>query len=260
MLLHRTSTTVLHNTAYISKKPLVSIITVVYNGAAHLQQTIESVLGQTYAPIEYVIVDGASTDGSVAIIKNYAHRLQWWCSEKDSGISEAFNKALQHCRGAIIGIINSDDWYEPNAVQQAVNALTAADAVYGWMQLHKANKIKLIKGNHTLLHKKMSVPHPTLFIKKGVYERVGYFDEGLQYAMDYDLMLRMQQAGCRIQYLPVTIAHMRSGGRSNRHWFAATKEAMVVRKRYLPNRPLQNNFAFFQEVILIGTKKLFGRL
>src|SRR5439155_13950516 len=100
--------------------PLVSIITIVYNREAYLEQAINSVLQQSYPNIEYIVIDGGSTDNSVSIIKKYASKIQYWVSEPDNGIADAFNKGLMKANGNIIGFINADDWYEPIAVEKAV--------------------------------------------------------------------------------------------------------------------------------------------
>ena len=105
------------------QQPLVSIITIVFNGGKHLQQTIESVLGQSYSNIEYIIIDGGSKDSSVSIIEKYSAQLAYWTTEPDKGISDAFNKGIKKTKGQIIGIINADDWYEADTVQQVVTAI-----------------------------------------------------------------------------------------------------------------------------------------
>jgi len=102
------------------KLPVVSIITIVYNGVRHIEDTIKSVITQTYPNIEYIIIDGNSTDGTQEVIKRYEHKIARWISEKDRGISDAFNKGIAMASGALIGMINADDWYEPDAIASVV--------------------------------------------------------------------------------------------------------------------------------------------
>src|SRR5688572_26851104 len=122
------------------EQPLVSIITIVFNGEKHLQQTIESVLGQTYSNIEYIIVDGGSKDNSVSIIEKYSTQLAYWISEPDKGISDAFNKGISKANGEMIGLINADDWYEKDTVQKVMALRGNCDVVYGNLALWKNEK------------------------------------------------------------------------------------------------------------------------
>jgi glycosyltransferase involved in cell wall biosynthesis len=114
----------------VSYQPLVSIVTIVYNGEKHLEQTIRSVLNQTYPKIEYIIIDGGSTDRSPDIIRKYNKSLAYWVSEKDNGVSDAFNKGIAKSTGDIIGLINSDDWYEETTVENVVKSIEDHDVVY----------------------------------------------------------------------------------------------------------------------------------
>src|ERR1700733_2556203 len=115
--------------------PQVSIITVVFNGERYLEQAIRSVLGQSYPNIQYVVINGGSGDGTLSIIRKYEDRISCWISEKDKGISDAFNKGLARCEGEIIGILNADDWYEPDAVALAVKYIEAGDIAFGDIRL-----------------------------------------------------------------------------------------------------------------------------
>ena len=115
--------------------PVISIITITYNGEKHIEQTIQSVLGQTYPNIQYIIIDGGSTDQTLSIIKKYEQKLYYWVSEKDKGISDAFNKGIAKATGEIVGIINADDWYEPAALEQVAARMGDADVCFGDLQL-----------------------------------------------------------------------------------------------------------------------------
>src|SRR5450432_1041994 len=146
--------------------PLISIITIVFNGERHLEQTIQSVLDQTYSNLQYIIIDGGSTDQTINIIKKYEKDIYFWISEKDKGISDAFNQGIARATGDIIGIINADDWYEPTAIERVAGEMCEADICYGDNQLWKHERSEIIqKGNLKLLSKEMTINHPTVFMK-----------------------------------------------------------------------------------------------
>ena len=221
----------------MSNQPLVSIVTVVYNGETHLEQTIRSVLEQTYPHIEYIIIDGGSKDRSVEIIKQYSDRLAYWVSEKDKGISDAFNKGIARATGSIIGLINADDWYEPNMVALMVEALQDADVGYADLQYWKEGKKDMIvEGNHEMLLYEMSVNHPTVFVRSECYKKFGTFRLECRYAMDYDLMLRFRLNGCRFVRVPQVLANMRWEGISDQQWYKACKEVREIKKLQIPEK------------------------
>ena len=132
----------------MKNKPLVTIITIVFNGQETLSKAIESVSNQTYPNVEYIIIDGGSTDGTLNIIKKYGDVITKWISEKDRGISDAFNKGLKLAKGEIIGILNADDWYERNAIISVVEAFENNKNIgiaYGWMNYWKGTNVWLLK-------------------------------------------------------------------------------------------------------------------
>lgn len=176
----------------------VSIITVCYNSAATIRKTIESVLCQTYHNIEYIIVDGASKDETLSIIEEYrgafGQRFRL-VSEPDRGIYDAMNKGIRMAEGTLIGILNSDDFYEPAAVAHMVNAMTDEkyQILYGFVRsLRDGQEYSIERHSYKFLKEQM-FEHPACFVTKAVYDDFGYFD--LQYisVADYDFMLRMSQ-------------------------------------------------------------------
>ena len=125
--------------------PVISIITIVFNGEKYLDQTIRSVLDQKYPSIQYIIIDGGSTDTSINIIKKYEKDLYFWISEKDNGISDAFNKGIARATGDIIGIINADDWYEPKTFERVAQQMDDADICFGDVQFWKNGEKEFIQ-------------------------------------------------------------------------------------------------------------------
>jgi glycosyltransferase involved in cell wall biosynthesis len=178
---------------------LVSIITPSYNQAAFLEQTIQSVLGQEGVPVEYLIVDGGSTDGSVEIIRKYADRLAWWVSERDAGQAEAINKGLQRAKGEIVAWLNSDDLYLPGTIARAVTAFEAhpeTSLVFGdAVTIDPAGRQigRLAFGDWGLdeLMGFRIICQPAVLMRRTILEQAGYLDPSYHYLLDHQLWLRI---------------------------------------------------------------------
>lgn len=204
----------------------VSVITITYNSEATLVDTIESVVNQTYGNIEYIIVDGGSTDNTLSIVDTYGDKISKVVSEKDHGLYDALNKGIGMATGDVIGIIHSDDFYTGNSViEKIAHAISEsqADAAYAdlyYVDKHNTDKIfrKWKSGAYThgmFLHGWMP-PHPTFFAKKACYDKFGSFNLGLVSAADYELMLRfIHKHRIKLAYVPEFIIKMRVGGKSN---------------------------------------------
>ncbi len=195
----------------------VSIITPSYNQAQFLEKTIQSVLNQDYPNIEYIIIDGGSTDGSVDIIRKYEHRLAYWVSEPDRGQSHAINKGFQKATGEILAWLNSDDTYLPWTVKTAVEFLIGHPEVYmiygdcneinesgettGSYQTKEFNLNELVCGINM-------VPQPTVFFRREILKKVGYLDTNLHIGMDHDFWLRVGLK-FKVQHIPYLLANFR---------------------------------------------------
>lgn len=219
----------------------VSIITVSRNSVNTIEQTIVSVLEQSYKNIEYIIIDGQSTDGTVDIIKKYMNFISYFVSEPDNGLYEAMNKGISRATGDVIGIINSDDWYEKHAVEKVVGCLKkkGAELVYGknWLidkkgerRCQNSQPLKYIW--HTPV-----VPHPTVFIRREIYEKYGAFNENYKIAADYDLLLRFYVKGVKFEYIDEMISNFRCGGVSDKNYMQSYKEAREVSLSYIEECP-----------------------
>ena len=176
------------------KNPLFSIITVVYNGEKYLEKTIESVIKQKFKNFEYIVIDGGSTDNSVKIIEKFEKKIDYWVSEKDKGIYDAFNKGMRVSKGKFIGFINSDDIYKKNALKIISNYIEKnqqADFIFGSVKKHwgvlygyKPHKIKYSWGFYS--------SHSTgFFIKRKAAEKVGFYNIKYKYHADYDYFYRL---------------------------------------------------------------------
>lgn len=216
-----------------SDLPVISVVTINFNGGATLEQTIQSVINQNYPSIEYIIMDGGSTDNSLAIIQKYAHQISYWQSGPDGGISKAFNAGISKAQGDWVGIINSDDWYEEGAFEAIANEAKNADVLYGAMRYWLNEQPDYVfEASHHLLTKEMTINHPTTFVRRLWYSEangVGLFKPSFKFAMDYDLMLRLRAKGARFHYLPQVLANMRLNGASDAHWHKAYKEVLKAK-------------------------------
>lgn len=205
------------------KNPLVSIVTPSYNQARFLSKTMESVFSQDYPHIEYIVIDGGSTDGSVALLEENADRLAYWVSEPDKGQTEAINKGFARANGEILAWLNSDDAYKPGAVAAAVDYLTRhpdVGLVYGdadFIDEHgnRIGKFPAAQTDYPRLRRGyVHIPQQAAFWRADLWEQVGPLDDDLYFAMDYDLWLRLAEIS-EIKYLPGhTWANFRLHGES----------------------------------------------
>lgn len=212
--------------------PRVSIVTVVRNGAAALGGTIESVRRQTYPNIEYLIVDGASTDGTLDVIRSNAEGIDHWISEPDDGIADAWNKGIAMATGEIIGILNADDQHIPDTVNCAVHALSnGADLAYGsvFMVDHADQVLHRIPGTWKpdRLFLGIGFLHPSVFVLRRLYERTGLFNTKYRMAMDADWIIRAYRDGAVFERHK-GLTYMRADGVSNRNWRKAREEYVRV--------------------------------
>lgn len=214
----------------------ISVITVVLNDVDHIEKTILSVIHQPNIDLEYIIIDGGSSDGTVEIIRHYEKHLAYWVSEPDNGVSDAFNKGLTHASGDIIGLVNSGDFLENDALHKVADTFHHGDieVVYGNVQYWNATEREYVyKADHTLLAKFMSINHPAVFVKNEIYQKYGMFDQQYRVAMDYELILRFYIKGTKFAYLDTVLSNMALGGLSDVHWKRAYREAYEIRKQYL---------------------------
>ncbi len=206
--------------------PLISVVTIAFNAAAFIEQAIQSVLAQTYPGLEYIIIDGGSSDGTVDIIRRHASRLAYWHSRPDRGLTHAFNLGLAQSRGKWLIFLNADDFFlTPAAVEQMVPHLLAhpeADVVFGRriiMTREPAPRPVPLRqiGGHPWSWQEFrrydTIPHPAAFTNRRFFARVGDFNERFRTVMDYELFLRAGRH-LRARFVPVEVTGMRQGGAS----------------------------------------------
>lgn len=218
----------------------VSLVTVTYNSAKTLRDTILSVLSQSYPNIEYIIVDGLSTDDTVAIIKEYESgfkgRLKW-VSERDAGLYDAMNKGIRMATGDVVGIINSDDFYHrTDVISKVVDAFRIAEVqvVFGDVRFVKPGKldktVRYYSSEHfspALFRYGFMPAHPTFFTYRKYFEEIGYYKTNYKIAADYELLVRFLYVyRLKYQYLPFDFMKMRMGGAST----ASVKSNVILNR------------------------------
>lgn len=202
----------------------ISIITATYNSGKTLRDTIESVLSQTYDDIEYIIVDGASEDNTLDIVREYEPRFNGrmkWFSEPDNGLYDAMNKGIDRASGDVVGILNSDDFYaDPDVLGAIADGCSNVDAVYGDLDfIDEKDLNKVVRqwrgSQHTpgAFLKGWHPAHPTFYVRKECFDRLGGFDISFDVSADFELMLRfLEKGGLSNRYIPKTFVKMRMGG------------------------------------------------
>ncbi|MDJ0636511.1 MAG: glycosyltransferase family 2 protein [Xenococcaceae cyanobacterium MO_188.B29] len=254
-----------------SNFPLVTIITVVFNGTKYLEQTIKSVINQTYDNIEYIIIDGGSIDGTLDIIRNYEKVIDYWVSEPDKGIYNAMNKGIKLSQGMLIGLINSDDWYGENAVETVVEAylnnsksnVIITGAIYRTDSqgniLFKLNKPASFLDQK--INRIMPVNHPATFVNREVYAEIGLFDEQYKIAGDYDFIYRAYYSK-KVDFLftEACLAYMRLDGLSEKPTTALlrAKENFLVRSNQISL--IRNIYIFLHLFLWDLSKKIIQKL
>lgn len=196
-------------------RPLISIITIVKNNPS-LSRTLQSVKSQTYCNVEHIIIDGKSTDGTIAMIKANEQHIDYWCSEADAGIYHAMNKGIKLAKGDVIGILNAGDTYEPHTCAVIANAYQP-----GFRLFHSLTRFwkddKCIEVCGTTVHQlnKSMISHPGSFINKIVYEQFGGYDESYKSAADYDYFIKLSQLkAVSFHFLEEILANFYVGGMS----------------------------------------------
>jgi glycosyltransferase len=205
----------------------ISVITAVFNNRDTVGQALDSALAQTHPDVELVVIDGASTDGTREVLQAYAERVGVLVSEPDRGIYDALNKGIARASGEVVGFLHSDDLFADEHVLSRIAAAFAdpsIDAVYGdLLYVRKDDPTKVVRtwragafSPSRLAHGWMP-PHPTLYVRRAAYERLGGYDTSYRIAADYDCVLRLLgKGGLRTLYIPQVLVKMRVGGASNR--------------------------------------------
>lgn len=223
------------NTVTFFAKPLISIITVTLNSERYLENTIQSVIGQTYPLIEYIIVDGQSVDGTLNIIRKYAHRIHRWISEPDSGITEAMNKGIAMASGNFILFLHSDDYlFEKNSIEKAVSFMDENVDIFAFKVLlsHKNSTDELIPRSwNWFVNVKIPFCHQGVFCSTRLFNELGLFDTNFAIDADYDFLLRAYKKKYRAKTINYTLSTMRDTGISSRKDWHSLSSRFAEEKR-----------------------------
>lgn len=221
------------------KQPLISIITVVFNGELHLDQAIKSVIYPFHELVEYIVVDGASTDKTLKIINRYLDEIDIFISESDDGIYDAMNKGAALASGKFIGFLNADDYFHDSAVLNIIKALSGSDCDVLYSDLDYINSNgtiarRWISGSYyeKKLAKLWIPPHPGFFLRRDLFFKIGGFNQEYRLAADYDLILRALLWASRVDYLNIVTVKMRIGGATNRSWKNIVRQNIEISKIY----------------------------
>jgi len=217
--------------------PRISIVTITFNSVATLEETISSVVNQDYPSLEYVIIDGGSTDGTLDIIEKYRNKIQIVVSEPDKGISDAFNKGINKATGEIIGIINSDDILLSGALEKIAKAYDPTVDVYSglikfWNEQTGETFPSYPDVNFDTLKLQYNVAHPARFIRRDAYLQYGMYREDLRYMMDIELLCRFYKQGAKFLLIEEPLAQFRLGGTTNDSIYKKKEDYRLFVKYY----------------------------
>jgi glycosyltransferase involved in cell wall biosynthesis len=215
----------------------ISIVTAVFNRRETISDTLNSVFSQTHPFVESIVIDGASTDGTLSVLETFKTKLGFLISEPDNGIYDALNKGIKHSTGEVIGFLHADDVFENHEVISRIAAIfqdSAVDAVYGDLVYVKEDNINQVirywKSGHcdlVALKRGWMPPHPTFYVRRSVYDRLGGFDTKYSIAADYDTVLRFLFVNrIHVAYIPEVLVRMRAGGISNRSFFTILSKSL----------------------------------
>jgi len=209
--------------ASLHNKPLITLVTVVFNGEKFLEETIQSVINQTYDNVEYIIIDGGSTDGTLDIIRQYEHAIDYWVSAKDNGIYDAMNKGAKLSSGLFIGFVNADDFLYLNTISTLATGFieNEFDYTFGAVDIfwvygeYKETSFPIININYSKgFYIDMPSHHQAIFIRSNLFKKIGGFDLQFKLRADYDLILSVISSSKKVWYFPDSVGVFRLGGAS----------------------------------------------
>jgi glycosyltransferase involved in cell wall biosynthesis len=217
-------------------RPLITIITVVRNGERHIEQTILSVLNQPYDNIEYILIDGGSTDGTLDIIRKYEDRIAYWTSEPDHGIYDAMNKGIKASSGILINLLNADDYLEPNAVQSIADEfLDINRTCIIYSDVYYIDERYSVKARFYCTITPwvgMTMNHQSMFVHREVYNKIGLYDTQYKLSSDYDFFVRCSMGKIDFMKVDAAVVNCRNAGATYIYSGKSRKEANIINRIY----------------------------
>jgi glycosyltransferase involved in cell wall biosynthesis len=242
--------------------PLISIITIVYNDLSGFKKTIKSIIDQDYKNIEYIVIDGSSTDGTVQAIDENESHINYWVSEPDKGIADAFNKGIKKASGEWILFLNAgDSFYKHDVLEKVLpflNRFQDSEVVFGKIKLVDQNgKAKGSYGkpfNLNSFQREMTIPHQAAFHNRNLFEEVGLYDLKYKYCMDYELLLRVNNPD--FKYIDLFISDMLAGGISQQSPAEVYREFNEVKKKYLGISDVKLKIDYYENMLRYRLSKI----
>ncbi len=217
-------------------EPLLSVITVVYNGAAHIERAFESVFSQDYSNIEYIVVDGGSSDGTVDIIREHENKIDYWVSESDHGIYDAMNKGVVISKGDLIGVLNSDDYYEPGAIKDVVTTYLETEyrgIIFGNSFVIQGDLgIRYLSIGKASLWRGLGFKHQAMFVHRYVHEQIGLYNTGYRIAADYDFVMNAVCKGVRLVHIEKNLVNYSNTGVSGINRIETLNEIRMIAREH----------------------------
>ncbi|MCJ7547018.1 MAG: glycosyltransferase [Deltaproteobacteria bacterium] len=238
--------------------PLITVVTVVKNGEAFLEETIISVLEQSYKNVEYIVIDGGSTDGTIDIIKKYEDRIDYWVSEPDTGIYDAMNKGIRKASGELINLLNADDYLEPDAVESIAEKYRDMDEhgiLYG--NAYYIDEAYSVKSEYYSFLRPwigMTVNHQSMFVHRCIYDRIGLYDTAYKLCGDYDFFLRCVENRVNFNKIDRFLVNCRNRGANIIYSRISKREASVITRRHFGYISLKRVFFLVYNFIWVPVK------
>lgn len=251
-----------------NNKPLISIITVVYNGEKYLEETIQSVMNQTYDNVEYIIIDGGSSDGTLDIIKKYEDKIDYWVSERDGGISDAFNKGVKVSKGDYVNFQgDGDGFYAPNTLEKVFESIDQKEDIFISAKIQRIDENgeeiyiskHIEKFNKKSLLFRMSLPHQGLFTHKSYFEKYGLFDVNNTFCMDYEHLLRSYKEFPKVVTKDMVVARWRADGLGNGRTLEIFKEYDKIKRDNKVANSLVLDFVKYWTLFKYYVKKIIKK-